>query len=265
MEEMSTEVTNGGAGAPARTPSGPTNPLRLIWAAMWFQETAYAEVRDSGNPLARGLIVVLIVAGVAGVAGALGVGFDRLTSPNMQAVRQVVLEGLQEMRWYQDMANGPGGGAFERQFLESYDMWWNIAPALFGVPSLAGAVSTLCLTPIARVVGWLISGSLTYLAARLLGGKGGFGPTLGVMALASAPQVLNVFTIMPGLEVAALTGWWGLALAYWAVRSAHGLTWQRNLLAVLLPRVVLALLTVLLIAVGVGAAGAFLGMQAGSP
>jgi len=270
MEETSAEVTNGGGAplpveAPAPPPTGPSNPLRLIWSALWFQESAYAEVRDSSNPLGRGLMVVLIVTVIAGVAGALGSGFDRLTSPDMQAVRQVVLEGLQDMQWYRGMADGPGGGEFERQFLQNYDMWWNIAPPLFGAPSLPGAASTLCLTPIAGIVGWLIAGSFTYLAARLLGGKGGFGPTLGVIALATVPQVMNVFTIVHGLEVASLTGWWSLALAYWAVRNVHGLTWQRNLLAVLLPRVALALLAVILIAVGLGAAGALLGMQAGSP
>jgi hypothetical protein len=270
MEESPSVLTDSGAApapvaASAPPPSGPTNPLRLIWSALWFQESAYAEVRDDANPLARGLVIVLLVTIIAGVAGALGVGFDRLTSPDMQSVRQIVLEGLQEMQWYRQMTEGPGGDEFERQFVQNYDLWWNLSPALFGAPSLSGAAAALCLTPVAGVLSWLIAGSITYLAARLLGGKGGFGPTLGVMALATTPQVLGVFTILPGLEVAAVTGWWSLALTYWAVRSAHGLTWQRNLLTVLLARLALALLSVLLVVVGAGALGAFLGMQAAGP
>jgi hypothetical protein len=250
---------------PAQPPvnTSPGNPFQLIWGALWFNEARFAEVRDSGQPLVRGLIVVLIVTVIAGVAGAVGVGIDRLTSPNLGRVREIVLDGIQGMLWYRDLAEGPGGSDFEQQFIENYDLWWQYAPQLFGAPSLTSAVSAVFLTPIAGMIGWLLMGSLTYLTARMLGGKSGFGQTLGVLGLATAPQVFAVLTLLPGLEVAALTGWWSLALSYWAVRSTHQLTWQRNLLAVLLPRIVLFVLAVLVALIASIVLGFALGSQAG--
>lgn len=255
METSTSEATVAGAPPVAETPqaplqAAPASPLKLIWQALWFQDSAFAEVRDSKNPLVRGLIIALILSAIAGAAGALGLGFDRLTSPSLQEVRSTVLEGVQKMPWYQDMVSGPTGDQFEKQFRQGYDLWWQFMPGVLGFPSLSSAATTLCLTPIAGVIRWAIMGALTYLAARLLGGKGGFGPTLGVMALASAPQIFTVAAILPGFLAGSLTGWWSLALAYWAVRSAHGLSWQRNLLAVLLPRIVIALLAFILGAIG---------------
>jgi hypothetical protein len=237
--------------------------LQQVWAALWFHESAFAQVRDSASPLSRGLVIILVVTVIAGVAGAVGVGFDRLTSPDLSTVRQVVLEGIQSTAWYRDLVQGSGGGQFEQEFLQNYDVWWQFAPQLFGAPSLPRAVAALFLTPIAGVIGWLFMGSLTYLTARWLGGQATYGQTLGALALAASPQILAVLTILPGLEVAGLTGWWSLALGYWAVRSVHGLSWQRNLLAVLLPRVALALLALVLALAAAGLLGAALGSQAG--
>jgi hypothetical protein len=245
----------------APPPPGPTNPLKLIWSALWFQEAAYAELRDSANPILRGLVVVLIASIIAGVTATLGLGFDRLTSASLQDIRRVVLDGVQHMLWYRQFANGPGGADFRRFFMDEYNLWWTIGPALIGLPTLANALITLFGTPIFGVLTWLVAGAFTYLAARALGGQGGFGPTMGVMALASAPQLLTVLTIVPGLQVAGLAGWWTIALSYWAVRSAHRLPWYRNLLAIILPRVVLVVLIILLLIVAVGLAGALASVE----
>ncbi len=263
MAEASNDPAPAPVEASAPAPARPTSPLRLIWSALWFQEEAYAELRDSANPLVRGLVVVLIASVIAGVAATLGVGFDRLTSPSLQEIRRVVLEGIQHMLWYRQLANGPDGAEFRRVFLEDYNLWWNVLPGLIGAPTLANALVALFGTPIFGVLSWLVAGSVTYLAARALGGKGGFGPTLGVMALASAPQLLTVLTVVPRLQVAGLAGWWSIALSYWAVRSAHGLPWHRNLVAILLPRMALVVLVILLLVIAVGLAGAFAGAEAG--
>ncbi len=240
---MSVEPIPGGAAAPA--PESPRNPLQLIWAALWFNEAAFAEVRDDPRPLRRGLVVVVVVLLVSAVAGAIGLGFDRLTSPAPHEVQQVVLDGIQQLQWYRELASGPGGSEFEQQFTQSYNLWWRIFPLLSGTPTLPGVAAVLCLGPIASLLIWFVNALLTHLMARLLGGQAAFGPALGTQALAVAPSILTVFTILPGLEVAAVTGWWILALTYWAVRSAHGLVWWRNLLAVVLARVVFFVLAVI--------------------
>lgn len=234
----------------APAPARPTSPLRLIWRALWFQDSAFAEVRDSKNPLVRGLIIALILSAVAGVAGTLGLGLDRLTSPSLNEVQTTVLEGIRKMPWYQDQVSAPNGDQFQKQFRQGYDLWWKFLPGVLGFPTLSNAAATLCITPIAGVIRWAIVGALTYLAARMVGGKGGFGPTMGVMALAFAPQMFTIAAILPGFQAGNLTGLWSLALAYWAIRSVHGLSWQRNLLAVLLPRIVIIVLAFVLGAIG---------------
>lgn len=249
------------AGEATAPPARPTNPLKLIWQALWFQDSAFAEVRDSDRPLLRGLIIAVILSVVAGVSGALGLGFNRLISPDLKEVKATVFEGLQAMPWYTDLASGPNGAVFEQRFLKGYEQWWQIAPSLLRFPTLQNAASALCLTPVVGLIRWAIIGTLTYLAARLLGGKGGFGQTLGVMALAYAPQLVSVLMILPGLEAGRLTGWWTLALTYWAVRSVHGLSWRRNLLAAILPGLIVALVASILVAIGVVAGFALFSAQ----
>jgi hypothetical protein len=81
---------------------------------------------------------------------------------------------------------------------------------------------------------------VAYLFARLLGGQGGLGQTLGCTALAVAPQVLNLATFFPYLVVGGVVGTWTLLCRYVALKTCHRLTWNRALGATLLPYVALA-------------------------
>jgi len=73
------------------------------------------------------------------------------------------------------------------------------------------------------------------------GGAGTLNQTLGATALAAAPQLLNALTVLPFVVMFSL-GTWTLLCNYMALRTVHGLSWQRSVAAALLPSVVLVLL-----------------------
>jgi hypothetical protein len=67
---------------------------------------------------------------------------------------------------------------------------------------------------------------------------------LGATALAVAPQVLGVLTMIPFVSVnGLLLGVWALLIAYRAVEITHDLSWQRSALAVLAAPVLLILMS----------------------
>jgi hypothetical protein len=85
------------------------------------------------------------------------------------------------------------------------------------------------------VLRWLIYGLLAYLFASWLGGRGSLTDTLGVLALAVAPQVLNALTLLPYVQMGSVVAIWGILCAYVGLKVAHQLPWHRALWAVLLP------------------------------
>ena len=93
---------------------------------------------------------------------------------------------------------------------------------------------------------WFIYGLLAYLFARWLGGTGSLSQTLGVLALAIAPQALSILTVIPYVDLGSLVAVWGVLCAYLGLKTAHNLSWDRAIWATLLPFLsVLALLFLL--------------------
>jgi hypothetical protein len=76
---------------------------------------------------------------------------------------------------------------------------------------------------------------VAYVFARWLGGTGSLSGTLGVLALAVAPQALNVFNLIPFVEMGNLVAVWGILVAYMGLKTAHKLSWSRAVWATLLP------------------------------
>jgi hypothetical protein len=134
------------------------------------------------------------------------------------------------------------------QFDRFYALGWQIAKSLAPSPT---ALASIVATPLSLLFTWLIYGVLAHLAARLVGGHGSLSQTLSCTALAVAPQLLNVVTVLP-FAAAAGVSTWTLICNFWAIRSAHGLTGWRALIATLLP-LVLAMLVVALLAGCLGA------------
>lgn len=232
----------------ANTSPPNSNPLRLGWRGMLFGEDALSEVRASANPLGLGFRLAVVFAAIAGLSGALGIAFDSLVSPSPAEVQAVVLEDVRGMSWYRQEAAGPNGAEFEAQFEQGYELWWRLFPSLFGLPSVGGAAAQLILSPIVTVAGWALISLLVLVFARLLGGRASLSETLGVLGLAAAPNLLQVLSIWPGVDVGWLVRGWAFALGYWAVLRTHELSWGRALLALSLPRILV--FTILLVVGG---------------
>jgi len=81
----------------------------------------------------------------------------------------------------------------------------------------------------------LIYGVLAYLFARWLGGTGNLSETLGVLALAVAPQALTVLTLIPFVQLGSVIAVWAVLCAYVGLKTAHKLPWTRAAWATVLP------------------------------
>ena len=124
-------------------------------------------------------------------------------------------------------------------------------------PTPANSLLGIITKPLGLILGWLVYGVLAMGAARLLGGRGTLNQTLGATALAAAPQMLTLLTVLPFVTVAGL-GTWSLLCNYVALRTVHDLSWPRAVWAALLPGLVLLLLALALGFVVAGLAGPLL-------
>lgn len=217
--------------------------IRLAWEGLFLNEAPYAEMRDNARPVLRGLVLVLLIAVTVALVGFVGTALEWATTPRMSAIKEIVLEGLQDMPWYRELRGDP---QFEDQFQQWYDLGWRVFPRLFGAPDLAAAGLRIVLLPVGLVFAWLLYGLVAHLFARLLGGQGSLGQTLGSTALAATPQMLNLMMLLPYVAVGGVvTGAWTLLCRYVALKTGHRLTWSRALAAALLPYLAFALLLAL--------------------
>ena len=104
----------------------------------------------------------------------------------------------------------------------------------------------IVLFPVGMILLWLVWGVVAHLAARLLGGKGTLSQTLGATALAEAPQLLSLVTVIPFVVVGGVIGTWQMICRYTALKTVHGLSWQRAVVATLLPAIVFGILIAVL-------------------
>jgi len=217
-----------------------TKPFALLWDALFLQREAYARMRDDDNPFVEGLFVLAVLGVALGLLGVIGATLEWASSPGIAAIRDTVLTQLQQMPWWSMMQQNPQAEA------TWYQIWNGIWDAVQATsPSPAGSLLGIVTMPLGLIVGWLIYGLLAYLFARLLGGLGTLNQTLGATALAAAPQLLNALTVLPFVAIFGL-GTWTLLCNYMALRTVHGLSWQRSVAAALLPSVVLILLALAL-------------------
>jgi hypothetical protein len=212
--------------------------VRPVVEAFFLGEGAYAEIRQEPRSALRGLAIIALVGVVVALVGLIGTTLEWATTPNMSAVKETVLEGLQDMDWYRDLESDP---EFRRQFEQWYDRGWQIFPRLFDAPDLGMAALRIITLPLGLVVVWALYGLVAHLVARMLGGQADLGQTLGCTALAVAPQILKVATLFPYLVVGGVVGTWTLLCRYVALKACHRMTWERTLAATLVPYVVFSL------------------------
>jgi hypothetical protein len=223
--------------------NGFVGSLRLGWNALFFKEDAYEQMRTSANPVVKGLVLIVVVGVVIALCNLVGTGIELASTPSMSAIKDTIYSYLRQMPWYEQLAQqGPG---FVQEFERNYNLGWSIFPRLFGAPDVGSAAAGILFTPLSLVIRWLIYGLLAYMFARWLGGTANLSETLGVLALAVAPQILNVFKLLPFVEVGSLAAVWGLLVTYMGLKTAHKLSWARAVWATLLPYLLVVAVLVL--------------------
>jgi hypothetical protein len=218
--------------------------LRLGWRALLLQEDAYEEMRTTANPVLKGLIFIVVVGLVIALLNLVGAALQWASTPDLTQIKNIVLIYLKEMPWWGEVVRAAPN--FPAEFQRSYDLGWQIFPRLFGAPDIGGAALAIITTPLGLVIRWLIYGLLAYLFAHWLGGIGDLSETLGVLALAVAPQALNLLRMMPFVELGSAVAVWGILCAYVGLKKAHALSWDRAAWATALPFILV--LVVLLLA-----------------
>ncbi|NUQ36382.1 MAG: YIP1 family protein [Caldilineales bacterium] len=212
-----------------------------VWRGLFLEPDAYDEAADSPNPFVEGLFMVAFVGLLVGVAAGIGGLLDWAITPDLGRMRELILQGLQAMPWFEFLR---GDAEALRQFDFGYDLGWRISEIF--QPSALNLLSQLILTPLGLILSWLWFALIAQGVARLLGGNGTTRQTLGATALAVAPNLLNIFGLLPMVSVAAV-GVWTLLARYVALRRVHeNLTWGRTLIALLAPAILFVLLIVLL-------------------
>jgi hypothetical protein len=233
---------------------GIVGSLRLGWDALLFKESAYEEMSTTDNPVVKGLIWIIVVGVVIALCGLIGTGLELASMPDLGEIKDTVFFYVQQMPfWDEILLEDPGALA---QFEEWYQRGWDIFPRLFGAPDLGSAGLGIVFVPLGLVVRWLVYGLLAYLFARWLGGTGDLSETLGVLALAVAPQALNVFNLIPYVNLGNLVSVWGILVAYMGLKTAHKLSWGRAVWATLLPFLLVVAVLILMGCLGTAVLGA---------
>jgi hypothetical protein len=226
---------------------GIVGSLRLGWRALLFDKDAYEEMRAAADPVVKGLILVVVVGVIIALVGLVGTALEWASTPDLGQIRDVVHEYILQMPGMNQLPPEALNG-----FEQGYEWGWRIFPALFGAPNVGMAALDIILTPLRLLIWWFIYGILAYLFAHWLGGTGDFSETLGVLALAVAPQFLNVLTLLPFVQPGSLVAVWGILCAFVGLKAAHKLSWARAVWATLLPFILVGV--VLLLAACLGTA-----------
>jgi hypothetical protein len=222
---------------------GIVGTLRLGWNALLLQEDAYEEMRSTQAPVVKGLILIVVVGVVIGLLGVVGTALAWASMPDLSTIKAIIYRYLPQMLPWKELTQQVPD--FSRMFKEWYDLGWQIFPWLFGAPNVGEAALGIITIPLGLVVRWLLYSLVAYLFARWFGGTADFSETLGVLALAVAPQALHVLNLLPFVEVGSVVSVWGLLCAYVGLKTAHKLSWGRAVWATLLPFILVLVILVL--------------------
>ena len=213
--------------------------------ALFLKTDSYEEMRSAPNPLAKGAKFIIVLGVIVAALMLVGSLLEWSTSRSLSDIRPIIDEEIRKMPWYEQISGQPEAVA---QFEQIYNSIWQGIETAFGSP-LLNAFLGLLTVPIGLLLRWLIYDLVAYLFARLLGGQGSLGQTLGCMALAAAPQMLSGLKFLPYVTIAGL-GTWTLVCSYLALRISGQLSPWRAFWAALLPMLLLTALGVIFAAIG---------------
>ena len=219
--------------------------MGLLWEALFLQPEPYAAMRDRQNPAGKGLVILIILGLVLALAACVGSIFTWASSADIAVVQETVLRNLQQMSWWQFVEMDPQG---EAMWFQIWDSIWQFMGIMNPTP--ASGLAGFIFTPLSLIVSWIVFGLVAHVIAKLFGGQGQLGQTLGATSLAAAPQILALFNVVPFVVVAGI-GIWTVLARYLAIRVAHDLSWGRALWVTLLTMVVIFLLLFFLLGAGV--------------
>ncbi len=211
--------------------------FNLGLGALFLQKETYENMRAEARPFVKGLILIALVGAIVAAFALVGTILEWSTAPDLVKVKAIVLDELQQMDWYQDLAGHPEAS---QSFHQIYDMVWQILQQTVW-PNVPNAAINIILSPLSLIIQWLVFGCLAYIFARLLGGSGSLAQTLGCLALAVAPQMLGAVQIIPNAQVGGLFVW-TLVCSYTGLKVSGQLSPWRAFWATILPLILLALL-----------------------
>lgn len=220
-----------------------TLSFALVFRALFLDSEAFDELRDDDNPFVEGLFLLVLIGLITAALALVGQVIAWGSVPHIDAIRNVVLNAVQQQPWWPAISSNPQALAV---FQRAWDIGWRIFPPLFGAPDPARAVLNLLVWPIWLVLSWLIYGLLAHGFALWLGGRGSLRGALGAVALSFVPFLFHGLSIVPFLVFGGVLNTWQLLLRYKAVRSAHALPWGRSVAATLLPYLVYLIVWLLL-------------------
>ena len=225
---------------------------QLWFNSMFMNQAAFDSMSVERFAFAHGLTFIVIIGALVGIARVVGAAIRYLFEPPVDQIKNTVLVHLENMPWYIQLANN-GGDSFVKQFSNGYDLWWRVfGDVIVPNPFAPLTLASLLTIPVWLALIWLVYGLLVHLFARLFGGQGNLGHGLGTLALATAPQLLNVLTLFPGFTLGGgLVGLWSLVLNYVAVKTNYRLPAGRAVVVAILPLGLLVLVFFIFLWVGI--------------
>lgn len=215
----------------------PKSYPELVGKALVLEAEPFLTLVEDDNPWVEGLFLVTCVGVLLGGAHLVGGLLWTASLPPADAVREALLPNIQQLAARIGMGRDPA------QIEALFRQLWGWGAAFIGYQGGFARLFFALLVPVWLVLQWLFLALATHGAARLLGGQGTLVQMLGTTALAVAPQLLGVLTVIPFVSVSAiLLLFWALLITYRAVEITHDLSWQRSALAVLAAPVLLILI-----------------------
>lgn len=210
----------------------------LVGKALVLEAEPFLTLAEDDNPWVEGLFLVTCVGVILGAAHFVGGLLLTASLPEGDAVRGALLPSVQQL------ATQIGLGGDPVQVEAAFRQVWGWAAGFIGYQGGVARFFFALLQPVWLVLQWFLLALVTHVAARLLGGKATLVQTLGTTALAAAPHVLGLLTVIPFVSVSRLLLlFWALLITYRAVEITHDLSWQRSAVAVLAAPALLILIS----------------------
>jgi hypothetical protein len=203
--------------------------MRLYWKALMLRGEAYQEVLDSPSPRKEGFRLLVVLFLTTGVVVSVGLALHWMTLPRMDVLEAAVNDLVYDSRVYQAFVEAaPAGGTL---FNLLYQLFWFVLTLELGYPTardiLLGPLSMLAL----GLFRWVTFAVFGEWVARKFGGAARPHAFWAALALAAAPALLHMLTLVPGLYVpGGLMAAWLALTSYQAVRATYPtLSWRKCL------------------------------------